>query len=210
MFTQVGTLRNRGIHATEGSLASMTGKISRGLVCGAAVAAAAVVLTACGDSSTASAPLTQDVTTTTMRSAADGSSTAASSAESTTVSEEETKAAEEAASQATTTLPATKPDKSTPVPGNFPGSGQGQQELTDKDKAYLAALKRDKVSFMGDDDNNVALTWGHYVCQEKRKKTDPMMIKVYVRAGIGPMTKSEDEAGVKADKLIAAAEKNLC
>lgn len=179
----------------------MTGKISRGFLVCAALVAAVVSLSACGDSSTASAPLSQDVTTKQMS----GSSSTDASAEA-----EGSSVAESNASKATTALPATKPDKSTKVPGNFPGSPQGGPQLTDKDKKYLGALKKDDVSFYGDDDNNVALTWGHYVCAEKKKKTDPMMIKVYVRAGIGPMTKSEDEAGAKADKLISAAEKNLC
>ncbi|GAA3948062.1 hypothetical protein [Gordonia caeni] len=181
----------------------MTGKYSRGLFVCAALAAAAVALSACGDSSTASAPLTQDVTTTSM------SGSSAASTDPSAEAEASSQAAE-AASKATSTLPATKPDSSAKVPGNFPGSAQGGQELSDKDKKYLAALKKDKVEFMGDDDNNVALTWGHYVCSEKQKKTDPMMIKVYVRAGLGPMNDSEDQAGAKADKLIAAAEKNLC
>lgn len=180
----------------------MTGKFSRGVFVCVALAAAAVALAGCGgDSSTASAPLSQEVTTRTMP----GSGTTDSSAE-----EQASELAASNASKATSTLPATKPDKSTTVPGNFPGSKQGQQQLTDKDKRYLAALKQDDVAFMGDDDNNIALTMGHYVCQEKKKKTDPMMIKVYVRAAIGPMTKTEDEAGAKADKLISAAEKNLC
>lgn len=182
----------------------MTGKFSRGFFVCAAFAAAAVALSACGDSSTASAPLTQDVTTTSM-----SGSSAPSSTDQSAEADASSQAAE-AASKATSTLPATKPDSSAKVPGNFPGSGQGGQQLSDKDKKYLAALKKDDVEFMGDDDNNVALTWGHYVCSEKKKKTDPMMIKVYVRAGLGPMNKSEDQAGVKADKLISAAEKNLC
>lgn len=204
----------------------MTGNISRGVLSCAALVAALGVLTACGDSSTVSAPLSPVVTTTSMSSGTGASSTTSSSAPSSSsaasaptskaprssVEAAETSQAQEAAEKATKTLPATKPEKKTPVPGNFPGSpqGDGGQQLTDKDKAYLAALKRDDVAFMGDDDNNVALTMGHYVCAERAKKTDPTLVKVYVRAAIGPMTKSEAEAGTKADKLIAAADKNLC
>ncbi len=189
----------------------MTGNISRGVLSCAALAAALGVLTACGDSSTASAPLTQDVTTTSMASGS-GTSRAATTSADPSVEAAASSQAQEAAEKATSTLPATKPEKSTAVPGNFPGSaqGDGNQQLTDKDKAYLAALQRDDVAFMGDDDNNVALTMGHYVCAERAKKTDPTLVKVYVRAAIGPMTKSEAEAGTKADKLIAAADKNLC
>lgn len=207
MFLQVNTVCEVVSPESEGSLSSMTGKFSRGLLVCAAAAAAAVVLSACGDSSTASAPLTQDVTTTSM------SGSAPASAEESTDPSAEAEAssqAAEAASKATSTLPATKPESSAKVPGNFPGSGQGEQQLSDKDKKYLAQLKKDDVAFMGDDDNNIALTWGHYVCSEKNKKTDPMMIKVYVRAGLGPNNKSEEQAGAKADKLISAAEKNLC
>lgn len=192
----------------------MTGNISRGVLTCAALATALGVLTACGDSSTASAPLTQDVTTTSMPSGSGspGSSSSTSKSVDPSVEAAASSQAEANASQATSTLPATKPEKSTEVPGNFPGSdqGDGAAELTDKDKAYLAALKRDNVSFMGDDDNNIALTMGHYVCQEQSKNTDPTLVKVYVRAAIGPMTKSEAEAGAKADKLISAADKNLC
>lgn len=196
----------------------MTGNISRGVLSCAALAAALGVLTACGDSSTASAPLTQDVTTTSMASgtgsasSAEGRPSAVAKSVDPTVEAAASSQAQEAAAKATSTLPATKPDKSTSVPGNFPGSAQGDggQELSAKDKAYLAALKRDGVAFMGDDDNNVALTMGHYVCAERTKKTDPTLVKVYVRAAIGPMTESEAEAGAKADKLIAAADKNLC
>ncbi len=179
----------------------MTGKISRGLIVLTATAAAALALCACGDSSTASAPLTQDVTTTSMS----GSAPTDPSAEA-----EASSQAAAGASEATKTLPATKPQSSTKVPGNFPGSRQGSPQLTGKDKAYLEQLKKDQVSFLGDDENHIALTWGHYVCSEKQKKTDPAMIKTYVRAGLGPATKSENEAGSKADKLISAAEKNLC
>ena len=120
--------------------------------------------------------------------------------------------AEAAASKATTELPATKPSSATiKASSGAQGGGQsGGRELSQKEKAYLAALKSDNVEFMGDDDNMVALAWGHYVCREQQKNTDPSVIKVYVRAGIGPMTKSEQEAGAKADKLIAAAGKNLC
>ncbi|MFT3660505.1 MAG: hypothetical protein QM809_03675 [Gordonia sp. (in: high G+C Gram-positive bacteria)] len=189
----------------------MTGKISRGLIVLAAAAAVAVTLSACGDSSTASAPLTQDVTTTSVSGSAPTSASAKKSAGASSSAEAAASSqAAAGASKATQTLPATKPEASTSVPGNFPGSQQGRPQMNDKQKAYLEQLKRDDVGFMGDDDKNIALTWGYYVCSEKKKKTDPTMIKVYVRAGIGPTTKNENEAGAKADKLIAAAEKNLC
>ena len=95
------------------------------------------------------------------------------------------------------------------MPGNFPG-GNGGEQRTEKEKAYLKSLKDQKVEFMGDDDGSVALSMGHYVCDARSKKVDPMLVKVTVRAGIGPMTKTEDQANSQADKLITIAEKRLC
>lgn len=197
---QVSTPRGVAARFPEGSLSTMTGKFSRGLLGCAAIAAAAVTLTACGDSSTANSPLDQDVTTTMISgSAPESSETSVPPSEAAASS-----SAVEAASKATSTLPATKPE--TPSGGGQPNSAK----LSEKDKNYLAALKRDDVAFLGDEDGNAALTWGHYVCDARGKKTDPAMVKIYVSAGLGPSVKSENEAGAKADKLIAAAEKNLC
>lgn len=197
---QVSTPRGDLRSDLEGSLSTMTGKFFRGVLGCAAIAAAAISLSACGDSSTANSPLDQDVTTTMI------SGSAPESGEPSSVPPSEAAAsssAAEAASKATSTLPATKPEK--------PSGGQADDsKLSEKDKDYLAALKRDDVAFLGDEDNNAALTWGYYVCDAKGKKTDPAMIKIYVSAGLGPSVKSDNEAGAKADKLIAAAEKNLC
>lgn len=216
MFTQVGTARGGRSPKSEGSLKGMTGKNTRGLILCAALAAAAFGATACGDSSTATAPLTQDATIATMSGHASANSASAANTASQSADSSEgaaaSSSAEEAASKATTELPATKPKSTTT------GSGTGAQDggesngrtLSQKEKNYLAALKRDDVAFMGDDDNAVALAWGHYVCREQGKNTDPSVIKVYIRAGIGPTTQSDQEAGAKADKLIAAADKNLC
>lgn len=201
MFTQVKTLADAGSPRRAGSLEAMSKLFRAALTVGFALVGV-VAVAACGDSSTATAPLTQDVTTRQVSSEDSSSSSAAAEASS---------QAEEAASKATSTLPATKPDSSTKVPGNFPGGGGGgAAQLTDKEQAYLAALKQQKVAFMGDDDGSVSLSMGHYVCDAQAKKVDPMLIKVTVRAGIGPMTDNEDQANAKADKLIATADQKLC
>lgn len=174
-----------------------------------ALAVAVGTLTACNDSSTASAPIgTAPVTTTTMP----GSESNLTSGEASKASQEASKEAQDGASKASVSPPATAPDTSTPVPKIFPGGAPPPSGITlsDKDKAYLADLKKQNVSFMGDDDNNVALTMGHYVCDAKAQKADPMLVKAYVRAAIGPMTKSEAEANDKSSKVVASAEKNLC
>lgn len=205
MFTQVSALREARSVWRDGSLNVMTVKFSRIAMASGALMVVAGVLTACGDSSTASAPITEGVTTTTML-----SSSGKDKADDTKGDDASSSEANDAASKATSTLPATGPNKSTKVPGNFPGSNGGQVQLNDKDKKYLASLKTQKIAFMGDEDGNIALTMGHYVCQEQARKTDPTMIKAYVRAAIGPITKSEDEASGKADKIIATADKELC
>lgn len=179
-------------------------KLHRAALTVGALMIGVTALSACGDSSTASAPLTQEVSTTRVTSA-NSTDPAESSGE-----EEASSEAAEAASNATSTLPATKPESSTKVPGNFPGGSGGDEQRTDKEKAYLKSLKDQKVEFMGDDDGSVALSMGHYVCDARDKKVDPMLVKVTVRAGIGPMTKTEDQANTQADKLITTAEKRLC
>ena len=63
---------------------------------------------------------------------------------------------------------------------------------------------------MGDTDNNVALTMGAYICSEKKKGTDPVTVKAYVTASVGPGTKSVAEASSKADKVIRAARAEYC
>lgn len=183
----------------------MTVKYMRIAAAAGALAVAVGTLTACNDSSTASAPIgTAPVTTTTMP----GSNPSSASAEVSKASRE----AAAGASKASVSPPDTAPNNSTSVPKNFPGGAPPPSgiKLSDKDKAYLADLKRQNVSFMGDTDNNVALTMGHYVCDAQAQKADPMLVKAYVRAAIGPMTKTEAEANDKSAKVITAAEKNLC
>lgn len=204
MSSQVNPFARRVGPLDGGRLAVMTAKYLRLAVAAGALAVAVGALTACSDSSTASAPIgTAPVTTTTMP----GSDSSKASA-----SAEASKQAESGASKAAVSPPETKPNSSTTPPGNFPGGSPPPSgiKLSDKDKAYLTDLKKQNVSFMGDDDNNVALTMGHYVCDAKSQKADPMLVKAYVRAAIGPMTKSDAEANTKSDKVIAAAEKNLC
>lgn len=171
-------------------------------------AAAIVVgaLAACTDSTTTSAPIgTGDVSTTSVASS-DSSLTSASS-DSSEASDE----AEEGASRASSSVPDTTPDSSTKVPKNFPGvTTPSGVKLTDEEKAYLADLKRQKVEFAGDTDNNVALTMGQYVCNQRAQKTDSTMIKAFVTAAIGPMTDNEAQAKDRADKVIRAADRSLC
>lgn len=210
MSSQVNPFAGPERAALAGRLDVMTVKYIRVAAAAGALAVAVGVLTACNDSSTASAPIgTEPVTTTTMP----GSDTStASSSSSASASAEASAEAAAGASKASVSPPETKPNPSTKVPPNFPDGAAPPSGVTlsDKDKAYLADLKRQNVSFMGDDDNNVALTMGHYVCDAKAQKADPMLVKAYVRAAIGPMTKTEAEATTKSGKVIAAAEKNLC
>ncbi|MBD0863027.1 DUF732 domain-containing protein [Gordonia sp. zg691] len=155
---------------------------------------------ACADDSTASAPITNNpVTTTSLYSAAEsaGSASGAESADATP-----------AASNKASDLPETGPNPSTKVPASFPGPSGAP--LDNKARAYLAALKQQNVTFMGDSDNSVALTMAKYVCGAKQKGTDPSMVKAFVTASVGPGAKTVDEANVKADKVIRAAEQHYC
>lgn len=165
----------------------------------------AFALTACNDSTTASTPIGTAAVTTTSVDASDGNSSEASA------SQEASKEAEAGASKASTSPPETKPNSSTKVPGNFPGGRPlpSGTQLSDKEKDYLAELKRQNVEFAGGDDT-IVLTAGHYVCNERARKTDPTILKAYVRAMIGPMTKSDAEVNSKSDKVISAADKHLC
>ena len=185
----------------------------------AAVGAALIVvgaLAACNDSTTASAPIgTGGVTTTSVQALqSDSMTTSSSPSSSATPSEESSEAskqAQEGASRAAESGPATAPQKSTTAPRNFPGiAAPSGVQLNDSEKAYLAELKRQKVEFMGDTDNSVALTMGEYVCTQRRAKTDETMIKAFVTAAIGPMTDNEADAMSRADKVIRAADSNLC
>ncbi|MAU83780.1 DUF732 domain-containing protein [Gordonia sp. Z-3] len=180
-----------------------------------AMVAAGLALTvgsvsACSDDSTATAPITSNpVTTTSMYSTTPSSSAAPS----TTASAEETAdsdAPDEPAPQEPggTALPATAPEPGTGVPQSFPGPDG--QEIGPKGKAYLAALKADNVTFMGDTDNSVALTMAEYVCNERKKGTDPVTVKAFVTASVGPGTDTVVEANTKADKVIKAADENYC
>ncbi|MCF8569343.1 hypothetical protein L5G32_03555 [Gordonia sp. HY002] len=176
----------------------------------AAITGAALIavgaLAACNDSTTTSAPIGTDAVTTT---SVDGSSS--SSVSKSADDSEASKEAEEGASRASSSAPETKPNSSTKVPKNFPGvTTPSGTKLTDSEKAYLADLKRQKVEFMGDTDNNVALTMGKYVCAQREQKTDSTMIKAFVTAAIGPMTDNEAQAKDRAGKVIRSADRNLC
>ena len=63
---------------------------------------------------------------------------------------------------------------------------------------------------MGDTDNSVALTMAEYVCNERKKGTDPVTVKAFVTASVGPGTDTVVEANTKADKVIKAADENYC
>ncbi len=178
---------------------------------GAALALGSV--TACSDDATATAPITSNpVTTTSMystqpSSAAKSPSMTASGTPQSVTTETETGSA--TGSPATgSALPATAPNPSTGVPSSFPGPGG--QEIDAKGQAYLAALKRQNVTFMGDTDNSVALTMAEYVCSERRKGTDPVTVRAFVTASVGPGTNNVAEANAKADKVIKAADTYYC
>ncbi|MFW0786241.1 DUF732 domain-containing protein [Gordonia sp. CPCC 206044] len=171
------------------------------VVAGAALALGSV--SACSDDSTASAPLTSNpVTTTSMYStqpqASDSSEAPAQSPGSETVQ----------SASGGSELPATAPSPATGTPQDVPGPNG--QKVSAKGQAYLDALKTQKVTFMGDTDNSVALTMAEYVCNERRKGTDPVTVKAFVTASVGPGTKTVAEANAKADKVIKAADNNYC
>ncbi|GAA4681711.1 hypothetical protein [Gordonia humi] len=185
----------------------MSVKFFRVAVTTGAVLLAIGALAACNDSTTTSAPIGTEAVTTTSIEPSDSSLSAAKSSDDAEASKE----AEAGASRASSSVPDTKPDDSTKVPREFPGvTTPAGVKLTDKQKAYLADLKRQKVEFMGDTDGNVALTMGEYVCNQRAQKVDPTMIKAYVTAAIGPITDSENDARTRADKVIRAADSNLC
>ncbi|MEO9329226.1 DUF732 domain-containing protein [Gordonia aurantiaca] len=183
----------------------MTSKCARLVPAATGLALALIAVSACSDDSTASAPITNNPVTTTSLYSAAPSATPASSSKST----EAIGSSSAAASAADPSkLPDTGPNPSTKVPESFPGpSGE---PLDDKAKAYLAALKAQKVEFMGDNDNSVALTMAKYVCGARQKGTDPSMVKAFVTASVGPGTETVEEANAKADKVIRAAEQHYC
>ncbi|WP_238420856.1 DUF732 domain-containing protein [Gordonia sp. 'Campus'] len=178
----------------------MTTKCVRLVLAASGLALALGSVAGCADDSTASAPITNNpVTTTSLYSAAESSSSTPGtpSAETTTT-----------APGGTSSLPDTAPNPSTKVPASFPGPSGAP--LDDKARAYLAALKQQNVTFMGDNDNSVALTMAKYVCGAKQKGTDPSMVKAFVTASVGPGAENVDDANVKADKVIRAAEQHYC
>lgn len=182
----------------------MTTKCARLVLAVTGLALALGSISACSDDSTASAPITNNpVTTTSLYSAAGSSASAPGSAS----AESPSKAVSDAPS-GTSKLPETGPNPSTKVPDSFPVPSGAP--LDDKARAYLGALKAANVTFMGDSDNSVALTMAKYVCGARQKGTDPGMVKAFVTASVGPGTKTVEEANVKADKVIRAAEQHYC
>lgn len=185
------------------------------IMAGAVVTLGAV--TACGDDSTASAPITSDPITTTSLYSAVSSSTSAkpsastpssASAESLSVPPPAGKPKMPPPAHDGAALPATAPNTHTSVPQNFPGPNG--EKPSPKGQAYLAALKSQHVTFMGDTDNSVALTMAEYICREQHKNADPTTIKAFVTASVGPGTKTVEEANSKADKVIKAAHDHYC
>ena len=151
-----------------------------------AMVAAGLALTvgsvsACSDDSTATAPITSNpVTTTSMYSTTPSSSAAPST----------TASAEETADSDAPDEPAPQEPGGTALPATAPEPGT--------------------VTFMGDTDNSVALTLAEYVCNERKKGTDPVTVKAFVTASVGPGTDTVVEANTKADKVIKAADENYC
>lgn len=111
-------------------------------------------------------------------------------------------------------MPATAPNPSTTQPKDFPGSttkaGAPSAPVNAKAQRYLAALKRQKVTIMGDTDNTIALTMAQFVCDQRGKNGDPTSMKAFVVAAVGPGEKTVEAANTKADKVIRAAQENYC
>lgn len=109
---------------------------------------------------------------------------------------------------------ATAPNPSTTQPKDFPGSttkaGAPSAPVNAKAQRYLAALKRQKVTIMGDTDNTIALTMAQFVCDQRGKNGDPTSMKAFVVAAVGPGEKTVEAANTKADKVIRAAQENYC
>ncbi|MFT4199740.1 DUF732 domain-containing protein [Gordonia sp. (in: high G+C Gram-positive bacteria)] len=112
-------------------------------------------------------------------------------------------------------MPATAPNPSTTQPKDFPGSTTSKaqkptQPVNAKAQRYLDALKRQKVTIMGDTDNTIALTMAQFVCDQRGKNGDPTSMKAFVVAAVGPGEKTVEAANIKADKVIRAAHENYC
>ncbi len=111
-------------------------------------------------------------------------------------------------------MPATAPNPSTTQPKEFPGTttktGTTAAPVSVKAQRYLAALKRQNVTIMGDTDNTIALTMAQFVCDQRGKNGDPTSMKAFVVAAVGPGEKTVEAANTKADKVIRAAHENYC
>lgn len=201
-----------------------TSSIIRSAMLATGLAVVVGAMTACSDDSTASAPLTSNqITTTSMNSSATADKVATSESREQEPSVESSAADESTAADepsAATNAPDTTKNDGDRSGGQNSG-GQNNEapqsvaapqnvKLTEKQQNYLRALKQQNVTFMGDTDNNVALTMGAYICSEKKKGTDPVTVKAYVTASVGPGTKTVAEASSKADKVIRAARAEYC
>ena len=209
-----------------------TSSIIRSAMLATGLALVVGAMTACSDDSTASAPLTSNqITTTSMKSSAAADKVATSESREQEPSSESPSADESAAADDTSAAdaPSAAERETTTTKNNSGDQNSGRQnsggqnndtpqsvvapqnvKLTEKQENYLRALKQQNVTFMGDTDNNVALTMGAYICSEKKKGTDPVTVKAYVTASVGPGTKSVGEASSKADKVIRAARAEYC
>lgn len=176
------------------------------MMVGAALAFGSVA--ACSDDSTASAPITSNPVTTTSLYTTSGSAAPSSHASTAPSADNVSSSADAGASAGGSSLPATAPNSSAAPSGSF-AAPEGQP-LDDKAKRYLAALRSQNVTLLGDTDNSVALTLATYVCDAQRKNTDPVTTKGYVVALVAPGTDSPQEANAKADKVIKAAQDNYC
>lgn len=177
------------------------------LVAGVVFAFASMV--ACSDDSTASAPITSNPVTTSPTSGSSESSAAASSADesSTDAPVDSTSSAQNTPTTGGSSLPATAPRVTTQASSD---TGPNGAPLDAKAKKYLAALRSQNVTLLGDSDNSVALTLAVYVCDAQKKNTDPVTTKGYVTALVAAGTKTAQEANTKADKVIKAAQENYC
>lgn len=188
----------------------MSSKALRGAVVTGGLVVALLTATACGDASTASAPIVDHEVSTTALHDSEAPETSAQPVSEPSESESEEPEQDETpeAEAPEPDLPATAPDTPEAVSDDF--VGPDGQPVTGKARRYLEALKNDNVTFMGDTDNNVALTTGEYICMQDDKGVDQITTKAFVTAMVGPGTDSTEAAGAKADKVIRAARAHYC
>lgn len=177
---------------------SMTG----GVTALAALLIGAGALSACGDDSTASAPASAPQTTTaSATSPASESASESSARDSASASATDSGDAGAAAEGSPTQLPATEPAA---------GNAGSIAALPNNAKAYLNALRDQKVTLLGDTDDSIALGAAETVCAQTKANVSPAQIKVNVLPIVGSGKTDAAQANDQTDKLIAAAQRYYC